>query len=103
MNIGQVYESRKNFIEDGIGSLMAVKEDFESIKYARSSVTNREFVRIRDIFGKAATIEITGDDLEKILLDMSRLILMGKEKVSAPSGCITDQEQLRKIYPLFKA
>lgn len=102
MNRGQVYESRKRFVEDGIGVLMAAKKDFESIQYARSSVTDREYIRIRDIFGKAATIEITGDDLEKILSDMSRLILMGEENVSTPSGYITDQEQLRKIYPLFR-
>ena len=100
MNIGQVYASRKNFIENGIGSLMAAKKDFESIKYARSSVTDREYVRIRDIFGKAVTIEITGDDLEKILSDMCRVILMGEEKVSAPN-CITDRTTLRNIASLF--
>lgn len=100
MNMGKVYASRKNFIENGIGVLMAAKKDFESVRYARSSVTDREYVRIRDIFGKAVTIEITGDDLEKILSDMCRIILMGEEKVSPPN-CITDRETLRKLAPLF--
>ena len=85
MNIGQVYASRKNF---------------KSIKYARSEVTDREYVRIRDIFGKAVTIEITGDDLEKVLSDMCRVILMGEEKI-APPACVTDTDTLRKISPLF--
>ena len=101
MNRGQVYASRKNFVENGVGTLLTAKSDFESIKYARSAVTDREYVRIRDVFGNAVTIEITGDDLETILLDMSRIILMGEEKVSTPSGVITDQDALRKISPLF--
>lgn len=100
MNKGQVYASRKNFVES-IGDLMAAKKDFLSIKYARSAVTDREYVRVRDIFGKAATFEITGDDLEKILSDMCRVILMGEENVSAPNGYIEDRETLRKIAPLF--
>lgn len=100
MNRGQVYASRKNFVES-IGELMAAKKDFLSIKYARSAVTDREYVRIHDIFGKAATFEITGDDLEKILSDMCRVILMGEENVNVPNGYIDDKETLRKISPLF--
>ncbi len=99
MNKGQVYASRKNFVES-IGDLMAAKKDFLSIKYARSAVTDREYVRVHDIFGKAVTIEITGDDLEKILSDMCRIILMGEENVSAPN-CVTDMDMLRRISPLF--
>lgn len=99
MNRGQVYASRKNFVES-IGELMAAKKDFLNIEYARSAVTDREYVRVRDIFGKAVTIEITGDDLEKILSDMCRIILMGEENVSAPN-CVTDMDMLRKISPLF--
>lgn len=99
MNRGQVYASRKNFVES-IGELMAAKKDFLSIKYARSAVTDREYVRVHDIFGKAVTIEITGDDLEKILSDMCRIILMGEENVSAPN-CVTDMDMLRRISPLF--
>ena len=102
MNRGQVYASRKSFIEKGVGELMSAKRDFDSIKYARSAVTDREYVRVSDIFGKAVTLEITGDDLEKILSDMSRIILMGEEKVSVPSGVITDQDTLRKISSLFR-
>lgn len=99
MNKGQIYASRKNFVES-IGELMAAKKDFLSIKYARSAVTDREYVRVHDIFGKAVTIEITGDDLEKILSDMCRIILMGEENVSAPN-CVTDMDMLRRIAPLF--
>lgn len=100
MNMGQIYASRKNFIENGVGQLMAAKKDFGSIQYARSAVTEQEYVRVRDKFGKAVTIDITGDDLEHVLSDMCRIILMGEENVSAPN-CVTDLDILRKIAPLF--
>lgn len=101
MNIGQVYASRKDFIENGIGHIMAAKRDFESIKYARSAVTEQEYVRVRDIFGNAVTIEITGDDLEHILCDMCKVILMGEDNSKGPN-CVLDNELLRRISPLFK-
>ena len=101
MNEGQVYASRKSFIENGLGYIMAAKKDFDSIQYARSAVTDQEYIRVKDIFGKAVTVDVTGDDLEKILSDMSRIILMGEEKVSVPSGVVTDQDTLRKIAHLF--
>lgn len=101
MNRGQVYASRKEFIEEGIGMVMAAKRDFGSIKYARSSVTDQEYVRVVDVFGSAVTIDITGEDLERILSDMSRIILMGEERVNAPAGVVTDRDVLRAISPLF--
>lgn len=100
MSKGQVYESRKNFVE-GFGEFMEAKKDFLDIKYARASSTGREYVRVRDIFGKAATFEITKNDLDGIFADMCRLALMGEENVSAPRGYIDDLDTLRKIAPLF--
>jgi hypothetical protein len=102
MNIGQIYASRKDFVESGIKPLMKAKQDFQDLRYARSSITNREYIRITDITGKALTLDITGDSLEKILMDASRIILMGEEKVHAPTGTIIDMEVLRKIAPLFQ-
>ncbi len=101
MNRGQVYASRKDFVENGIGQIMAAKKDFDSIKYARSAVTDQEYVRVSDIFGKAVTIEITGDDLETILHDMCKVMLMGEDTSVAPN-CVSDKETLRKLSPLFK-
>lgn len=101
MNKGQVYASRKDFIENGVGQLMSAKKDFRSIQYARNSLTEQEYVRVMDVFGGAVTIDITGDDLEKVLSDMSRVILMGEENVHAPVGIVTDRDLLRKISNLF--
>ena len=100
MNRGQVFESRKNFVEC-FGELMEAKKDFLDIQYARASTTGREYVRVRDIFGKAAVFEITKNDLDTVLADMCRLALMGEENVSAPRGYIDDLDTLRKIAPLF--
>lgn len=101
MDKGQVFASRKDFIENGVGQLMSAKKDFRSIQYAISSVTEQEYVRVMDVFGGAITIDITGDDLEKVLSDMSRVILMGEENVHAPAGIVTDRDLLRKISNLF--
>lgn len=100
MTKGQVYESRQKFIE-GIGELMQAKRDFVDIQYVRTPVTEQEYVRVRDVFGKASTYEITGDSLEKVLSDMCRVILMGEENVHAPNGYIDDKAVLRQISPLF--
>lgn len=102
MNLGQIYASRKDFVENGIGNMMQAKQDFGNIKYARSSVTDAEYIRITDIAGKAVTFDITGDSLEKILMDVSRIILMGEEKVHAPSGVVSDIATLRAVAPLFQ-
>lgn len=101
MNRGQVFESRKRFIEDGIGNMMSAKRDFDSIKYARSAITDQEYIRVKDIFGKAITIDVTGAELEDILSDMCRVILTGEEKVTPPNGIVTNKEVLRKISTLF--
>lgn len=101
MNRGQAFESRKNFIEKGIGALMSVKRDYAYIKYARASLTESEYIRIGDVFGKAITIDITAKSLEEIFEDVSRINLIGKEKIAPPSNIVTDNETLRKIAPLF--
>ena len=93
--------SRKQFIEDGLGLILSVKKDFADIRYAKTSVTGREIIRVNDIFGRVAFLDVTGDDLEKIADDVFRLALMGKEKVSVPSGYITDTEKMRKAAMLF--
>ena len=101
MNRGQVYESRKKFIEDGIAALMAVKQDYAYIKYARANVTDSEYVRIGDVFGKAVTLDITARSLEDIFEDISRINLLGKENIAPPSNIVDDKDELRKISGLF--
>ena len=102
MNRGQELQNRRRFVEDGIGAVMAVKPDFEFIKYASRSIDDREFMRIGDVMGRAVTLDITAKSLEEIFEDISRINLIGKENVNLPSCIITDQQELRKISLLFK-
>ena len=101
-NVGQKYASRKSFIEGNIASILSAKQDFDSIKYARSAITDAEYIRIADITGRAVTFNITGNSLEDIVNDVARIILMDSEKVHAPSGVVTDIEEMRRLAPLFK-
>ena len=101
MNRGQIFESRKRFVEDGIGLMMSVKRDYAFIKYARTGLTDSEYMRIGDIQGRAVTLDITARSLEDILEDMSRINLAGKEKIAPPDNIITDPDKLREISALF--
>ena len=101
MNKGQVFESRKKFVEDGLGTMMSVKRDYAYIKYARTGVTDSEYMRIADIFGGVVTLDITARSLEDILEDVSRVNLIDKEDIAPPKNVVTDKETLRKIAPLF--
>ena len=102
MNNGQNYALRRRFIEHNIANVIGVKQDFLSIRYARSAVTDAEYIRIVDITGRAVTFNITGNSLEEIVNDIARIILMGVEDVHAPNGIVTNLEEMRKLAPLFK-
>ena len=102
MNRGQLYASRKNFIEDGLGSVLSVRRDFKSIRYARKSLTEEEYMQIADILGNVITINITGASLEDITDDAFRVALAGKEDISIPKGYEDRKEVLREIAPLFR-
>lgn len=101
MNRGQVFESRKKFVEEGIATILSAKSDFMYIKYARVGLTESEYIRIGDVFGKSVTLEITAMSLEDIVEDIAKIMLIGNEKISPPESIVTDKETLRKIALLF--
>ena len=101
MNRGQEYARRKKYIEEGVGGLLAVKEDFLGIKYARHTLTDSEYVRIADVQGRAITLNITALNLEEILEDIARVVLINKERIAPPAGVVTDPAELRTISALF--
>ena len=102
MSRGQEFQKRKNYIEKTISELLSVKKDFGYILYARTSITDSEYVRIGDITGKAVTLNVTAMSLESIMEDIARIVLLPKEKVSVPSSIVFDKEELRKASLLFK-
>lgn len=100
MNRGQFFESRKVFIEEGLGTIMQVKQDFDTIKYARSS-NEAEYVRISDILGRSVCLDITAMSLDDIFKDVCRIMLIDDDGVAKPRTVVTDINKLRSIAPLF--
>lgn len=102
MNMGQIYESRKNFVEVGIGAILPVKRDFKSIQYAHSNTTDGEYIRIDDIIGRSVCLDVTALSLEGIFDEVCRIALLGDDRPSAPRTVIEDRDKLRAIAPLFR-
>lgn len=102
MNRGQFFESRKVFVEEGLGTIMKAKQDFSEIRYARSSTTDGEYIRLSDIVGRTAWLDVTARSLEDIFKDICRVVLVGEEKISPPASIITDVIKIREIAPLFR-
>ena len=100
MNKGQEYIARKTYVEKVLGAALKPMKDFAYIKYARTGLTEGEYVRISDTLGRAITLDITGMPLALVLNEIASIILAGKNK--APYTVITDTKKLREISPLFK-
>ena len=102
MTEGQGYTAKAFFIENTVARFLKNKEDFGRIKYGRTLKTGKEYMRISDIQGNAVTLDITGRSFEAIAEDVARILLIGKEKIAPPDNIVTDQEEKRSIYHLFK-
>lgn len=102
MTEGQGYTARAFFIESTVARFMKHKQDFGRIKYGRTLKIGKEYMRISDIHGNAVTLDITGRSYEAIAEDVARILLIGKENIAPPDNIVTDQEEKRSIYHLFK-
>lgn len=102
MNTGQIVANRRNFIEHDIGKILAVKKDFDKIKYAHSGSTDAEYIRISDIIGSSVTLDVTALSLEDIFEEVCRVVLITEDHPIPPRHLIDDRDKLRKIAPLFK-
>ena len=96
MTKGQEYLTRKQFIEETLKNYLNVKADFDYIRYAKTKLTDSEYIRIGDITGKAVTLNITAMSLEEIGENIARLVLK-----ATPYCVVTDTEELRAISSLF--
>ena len=97
---------RKMYVERIFGLTLKPKKGFESIRFAVDRKTDAEYIRIKDKRGTSMTLDITGKDLEEVMLDIFKLIIIGgmgrHEKLEAPTGVITDRDKLLKLAPLFE-
>lgn len=101
MTKGQDFLARAHFVEDIVGTFLKQKPDFHYIKFAKSHVTDCEYVRIADRQGRAITMDVTARSLEAIAEDIARILLIEKEKVSPPDNIVTEPHQLREVSHLF--
>lgn len=106
MNREKERELRKMYIERVFGLTLKPKKGFESIRYAVDRKTDAEYIRIKDKRGTSMTIDITGDDLETVMFDICRIIVLSEigkhEKLMPPDGLIRNREDLLKLAPLFE-
>ena len=96
MNSGQMFEEKRKYVES-LNDVLKVLEDFDYVKYARSYVTEQEYIKVADKLGGCAFLDVTAMSNECILKEIALIILD-----SVPKSCITARNVLRKIAPLFK-
>lgn len=102
MNKGQVFTDKRDYI-DSLRSALEPMQDFDDIKYARSYVTEEEFVRISDQLGNAAFLNVTGMSKAELLKEVSRVVLLDElQGQFAPKSVITGIDAKRKVAPLFR-
>lgn len=102
VNLGQNYAQKKAYIEVLLSGVMRAKKGFDYIKYARTGLTDEEYIRIGDLKGNAVTLDVTAFSLEDIMMVVCDYI------VNSPTGryvlpCIVvDDDKLIKAARLFK-
>lgn len=99
-------EIRKIYIERVLKLALKPRKGFESIQYAIQRRTDAEYIRIKDKRGTSMTLDITGESLEGVLLDICKIIVIGEmgkhERLIVPENIVTDREELLKLAPLFE-
>lgn len=102
MSKGQNFSEKKDYIGT-LRTALKPFQDFEDIRYARSYVTEEEFVKISDQLGNAAFLDVTGMTKAELLKEVARVILLDEiQGQFAPKSVVTDIERKRKIAPLFR-
>ena len=96
MNNGQLFNERREYVES-FNNTLSTLEDFDYIKYARSYVTEQEYVKIADNLGGCVFLDITAMKLSNILKEIA-VVVLGK----VPRSCVTQTDVKRKIAPFFK-
>lgn len=86
---------KKQYVES-LNIMLAPMQDFDSIRYARTH-TGAEYIRVADILGGYAFLDITGEECGEILDNVAQII-----RREVPKNVIHDIDVLRKIAPLFR-
>ena len=93
---GTMLAERKEYINK-LTYILSAFPNFGEIKYARTSKTEGEYLRISDIFGKSCFLDITSMPLHEIYKDISKIVVYNK----APGSLITNTNTLNTIARYF--
>ena len=96
MTMTEVYRQKAKYVESLNGPLSAIA-DFEAIEYARDPIAGEEYIRLRDKLGQAFYVNVTGNNEEAILKEVSRMTLETKAH-----GFVTNRDKIRAIAPMFR-
>ena len=102
MNKGQIYTDKRDYVS-ALKAILEPVQDFEDIKYARSYVTEEEYVKISDQLGNAAFLDVTGMTKAELLKEVARVILLDELRGGCtPESVVTNIIEKRKVAPLFR-
>lgn len=102
MNNGQIYTDKRDYVS-ALKAVLEPIQDFLDLMYARSYVTEEEYLKISDQLGNAAFLDVTGMTKAEMLKEVARVILLDEiQGQFAPKSVVADIETKRKIAPLFR-
>ncbi len=102
----EAINARKWYVEKILGTAMRPLKGFDGMRYAHDRNTDAEYIRLTDVRGSSATLDITAMPLEDVLVNVSKILVLEAidkhGRMEGPGGVITDRDALMKIAPLFK-
>lgn len=107
MNREKEQQIKREYVEKVLALALKPKKGFGGITYATDRMTDSEYIRITDVRGSAATLNITACSLEEILGDVCKIVLVGvlgkHDRMQLPANLVTEDRELLRIAPLFNA
>lgn len=98
--------ARKWYVEQVLGTAMKPLKGFDEMRYAHDMNTDAEYIRLTDVKGSSATLDITAMPLEDVLVNVGKILVLEAidkhGRMEGPGGVITDRDALIRIAPLFR-
>lgn len=94
----KVYAEKKAYVEQTLADMLRPMERFGSIQYARDTITNEEYVKLVEADGYPWYINVTGNSLESIGMEVCGMVGTGH---FTPNGLVSLREKQRVINKMF--
>lgn len=92
---------RKLFVAD-MGDCLGAFDDFDSIQYVWSAVSNGEYVKLSSRLNGSVFFDIQGLTKAEIFKEIARYVLSGDLRESVPTCMVTDYAERLRIDSLFR-